>query len=136
MIYPRDLTLKPPRSLRLAAFGLVAGAVFLCASVPDFYALGCGLLMMTAALMIWRAASCHAGQRIVLLADRGWIPPGATQAYTLSGSSAELSGVFWLHGRSENGGTVFMMAMPDAFSDADAYRSLCVWFRLGSASLQ
>ena len=134
MNYPRSFALKPPRSLRLVALALLIGAVFLCLTVPDRYG-GIGALSLAAgAAALWRATLAFADLRLVLLADGRWIPPGSEQAHALSASSTCLGGVFWLHGRHEDGQRSHLMLMPDSFGDHDAYRCLCVWYRLASSA--
>jgi hypothetical protein len=134
-MYPQALMLQPPRSLRLMVYVLIAGAVFLFVRIPDGYAAICGVLMVSIAVGLWQASARHRGACIVLLSDGRWLPPDGRAACTLAGSSAQLAGVFWLHGVTEEGRHVSLMVMPDALADASAYRRLCVWFRTAGARL-
>lgn len=134
-MYPQALMLQPPRSLRLFTFALIAGAVFLFARMPDRYAVICGFLMVSIAVALWRASDRLIGARIMLLSEGRWLPPEGRSACTLVGSSAQLAGVFWLHGVTEEGRHVSLMLMPDALMDASGYRRLCVWFRSAGARL-
>jgi len=127
-MYPLALTLKPPRSLRLLAIGLIIGAVLLLVLVPDRYAGMCALLMCAIALGFWRYAQRSAGGGLVLLADGRWRLADRDVVFRLMGSSARLAGVFWLHGVSDEGLRASIMVMPDALCNPSGYRQLCVWF--------
>jgi hypothetical protein len=50
-------------------------------------------------------------------------------ACELAASSVDLFGVFWLHGRGEDGRRHAVMLTPDALTHPEGWRWLCVWFR-------
>ncbi len=135
MSYPRSFVLKPPRSLRLLACGLLFGAVFLCLLQPDRFGVLAAILLAGVACALWRATTACAGREFLILADGGWIPPGADLPHELCGSSTCLGGVLWLHGRREGGQRAYLMLTPDTLADEEAYRCVCVWYRTATSSV-
>nr|WP_321573645.1 protein YgfX [Nitrogeniibacter aestuarii] len=122
-----ELKLNPPSHLWLPVSLLVAGAVFLLISRSEAASQVLALLavaMAAALIRHWRGLPAP----LVLAEDGVWYHPlKPDEALRMSGSSARLSGVFWLHGQSDHSSKNYLMVLPSMLSEPD-YRRLCVWY--------
>ena len=126
---PGPLTLKPPPSLRIAAMLLAVGAALLCLAQPDrFGGIGAAGMVLAAMQLLLRYRSMR-GQQLGLFEGREWVPPNASDRFRLTGGSARMVGMFWLHGVDDAGRRRHVFLTPDMFESAEAYRCLCVWYQ-------
>lgn len=124
---PGELHLKPLPHLWLPVSLLVSGAVFLLVTRSEVGSQVLALLLVAIASALVRHIRAVSSGVLILMEEGAWRHSEMPEAVTLLGSSARLLGVFWLHGRLEDGAKRFLMVLPGMLSDED-YRRLCVWF--------
>ncbi|HPR05794.1 MAG TPA: hypothetical protein PK620_01025 [Denitromonas sp.] len=127
---PLTLELKPSRDLRhllMVAGGATALSLMATPGLSGWLSAGWAAAVMALSILAYRRTRSR--RRLTLLPDGYWIPPGEADACALAASSVDLFGVFWLHGRSEDGQRHAVMVMPDALVHPEGWRWLCVWFR-------
>ncbi|KAA3653699.1 MAG: hypothetical protein DWQ11_06820 [Proteobacteria bacterium] len=125
---PLTLELKPSRRLHHLAMAAAVGTASVFVLTPQIGLRVAGGLVVLLLLICARRMQ-PVGGVLTLLPEAQWIAPGQTEACALAGSSVDLFGVLWLHGRRPDGRRLALMVMPDALVHPQGWRWLCVWFR-------